>query len=149
MLWLNHVIKSQYCFTKYQVQKMKTLHCSHKSVRKPCSTTDDLKLKSGKTKKVTTTRYLRWVRNLQGMTSTRTWERKILLGTNVCVCLCEKVWLSHKCTSSFPGSDFSQDKATRLLPPSHSHTHYLSGFRQVHAAMCACMYAYTQGSEKR
>lgn len=39
-------------------------------------------------------------------------EKNPQLETNVCVCLCEKVCLSDKCTSSFPGSDFSQDKAT-------------------------------------
>lgn len=52
-------------------------------------------------------------------------EKNPQLGTNVCVYLCEKVCLSHKCTSSFPGSDFSQDKAPRLLPPSLSLTHPL------------------------
>lgn len=52
----------------------------------------------------------------------------------LCACLCEKVCLFHKCTSTFSGNDFSQDKATRLLPPSCSHTHPL--FRWLSTSIC-------------
>lgn len=73
----------------------------------------------GKQKKPITKRYLRWVSESPGNLSLRDLNpdlREKNPPTNVCVCLCvnlcEKVCLSHKCTSSFPGSDFSQDKAT-------------------------------------